>query len=118
MYSCTKFSTRARVSRYRNTKFSTCTYSCTTAVVRVAGVRGHARADGDLDPAAAFILDLSDNSLVYAIWVSFILKRGSVQSGCILGGLRFRSTAMRIFKFVWYFQQQVFHQFFLRNGSN
>jgi hypothetical protein len=30
-------------------------------------------------------------------------KRGSVQPGCILGGLRFRSTAIRFFKCVWYF---------------
>jgi hypothetical protein len=40
------------------------------------------------------------------------IKRGSVHPGCILGGLRFRSTAIRIFKFVWYFQQQVLHKFF------
>jgi hypothetical protein len=26
-----------------------------------------------------------------------------VQPGCIQGGLRFRSTAIRFFKFVWYF---------------
>jgi hypothetical protein len=32
-----------------------------------------------------------------------LLKRGSVQPGCILGGLRFRRTAIRIFKFVWCF---------------
>jgi hypothetical protein len=31
------------------------------------------------------------------------LKRGSVQPGCIRGGLRFRSTTIRFFKFVWYF---------------
>jgi hypothetical protein len=47
------------------------------------------------------------------------LKRGSVQPGCILlGGPRLRSTAIRFFKFVWYFQQQVLREFFLRNGSN
>jgi hypothetical protein len=51
-----------------------------------------------------------------------------VQPGCILGGLRFRSvhedtrvssdTTIRFFKFVWYFQQQVFREFFLQNDSN
>jgi hypothetical protein len=47
-----------------------------------------------------------------------LFKRGSVQPGCILGGVRFRSTAIRFFKLVWYFQQQVLREFFLRNGSN
>jgi hypothetical protein len=44
------------------------------------------------------------------------LKRGSVQPECILGGLRFRSTAIRFFKFVWYFKHQVLHtsKFFLK----
>jgi hypothetical protein len=32
-----------------------------------------------------------------------LLKRGSAQPGCILGGLRFQSTAIRFFKFVWCF---------------
>jgi hypothetical protein len=50
--------------------------------------------------------------------MGIFLKRGSAQPGCILGGLRFRSTAIRFFKFVWCFRLQVFHQFFLRNGSN
>jgi hypothetical protein len=45
-------------------------------------------------------------------------KRGCAQPGCILGGLRFRSTTIRIFKIVWCFRLQVFHKFFLRNGSN
>jgi hypothetical protein len=31
------------------------------------------------------------------------LIKGFVQPGCILGGLRFRSTAIRFFKSVWYF---------------
>ena len=35
-------------------------------------------------------------------------KRGSVQPGCILGGLRFQSSAVWFFKFVWGFQQQIF----------
>jgi hypothetical protein len=37
-----------------------------------------------------------------------------VQSGCILGGLQFRSihTAIRFFRFVWCFQQHVFREFF------
>ena len=38
------------------------------------------------------------------------IKRGSVQPGCILGGLRFPSTAIRFFKFVWCFQLQVLHK--------
>ena len=42
----------------------------------------------------------------------------SVDPGWIMGGLRFRSTAIRVFKCVRCFQQQVSHQFFLRNGSN
>ena len=33
-----------------------------------------------------------------------IFKRGSAQPGCILGGLRFRSTAIRFFKIVWCFR--------------
>ena len=49
---------------------------------------------------------------------NFFFKRGSAQPGCILGGLRFQSTAIRFFKFVWCFQQQLFRKFFLRNGSN
>ena len=32
-------------------------------------------------------------------------KRGSVQPGCILGGLRFGSTRGTIFKFVWYYRK-------------
>ena len=32
-----------------------------------------------------------------------VFKRGSVQPECILGGLRFQSTAIRFFEFVWYF---------------
>jgi hypothetical protein len=44
-------------------------------------------------------------------------KRGSVQPGCILGGLRFRSTTLRSLKFVCCFQQQVFREKRLRNGS-
>ena len=41
-------------------------------------------------------------------------KRGSAQPGCILalGGLRFRSTVIRFFKFVWCFRLQVLVQFF------
>jgi hypothetical protein len=50
------------------------------------------------------------------IWNS--RNRLSRTVGCILGGLRFRSTVIRFFKFVWCFRQQVFHKFFLRNGSN
>ena len=30
-------------------------------------------------------------------------KRGSVQPGCIVGGLWLQSTAIRFFKSVWYF---------------
>ena len=41
--------------------------------------------------------------LNYRLSYTLSFKRGSVQPGCILGGLRFRSTAIRFFKFVWYF---------------
>ena len=41
--------------------------------------------------------------LYNTVYTGYIyLKRGSVQPGCILGGLRFRSTAIQFFKFVWY----------------
>ena len=40
-------------------------------------------------------------NLVDLVSADMFFKRGSVQPGCILGDLRFRSTAIRIFKFVW-----------------
>jgi hypothetical protein len=43
----------------------------------------------------------------------YILREGPCSQG-----LQFRSTAIRFFKFVWCFQHEDFHQFFLRNCSN
>ena len=51
------------------------------------------------------------NTVVFVFLLS--VEKGSVQAGYILGGPRFRGTAIRFFKFVWYFQQQVL-QFFLK----
>jgi hypothetical protein len=45
----------------------------------------------------------SINSDNYIMLLLYSLKRGSVQPGCILGGLWFWGTTIRFFKFVWYF---------------
>jgi hypothetical protein len=48
-----------------------------------------------------------------------VLREGPCSQGAswvVCGS--FRSTAIRFFKFVWYFWQQVLDKFFLRNGSN
>ena len=52
---------------------------------------------------------LKKNSTVDLILIDryqiLYFKRGSVQPGCILGGVRFRSTAVRFFKFAWCFRK-------------
>jgi hypothetical protein len=53
--------------------------------------------------AAKNTLVLSTKFSLYLKYEYTYFKRGSVQPGCILGGLQFRSTAIRFFKFVWYF---------------
>jgi hypothetical protein len=51
----------------------------------------------------------------------FFLREGPRSQGAswgVCGSRRYGRTAIRFFKFVWCFRQQVFHKFSLRNGSN
>ena len=77
------------------------------------------QAPGQLRIRAHCPLDAAPCCLAAHIIFFLFLREGPRSQGAsCVGGLRFRSTAIRFFKFVWCFRLQVFREFFLRNGSN